>query len=403
MTTTDAPAATAPSARPSPGPMGRAYRALVSPKLAIALLITVLGCCLVGVTAFRAERAWELIFSALWFNGLLVLLALSAGAAFFTRIWKRKLTLVSLGMILFHLSFMALLGGVVVNGLLHFRGELRLTEGETLPNGQPESYDRIEHGRFFDFRRLRGETTLLRMHRGYIVGSSDKRAAYEIAVGEGDQKRQHVIYITEYFDDDSIRYFSSKEGYSVLVVLHDAKGQEIYGAHVPLQSLPQGDGSRLYTTGTATEAGSFAFPQPPEPPRFELQVSFWPSAVEDRAGQVAFQVEPLGAAERAAAPAVPEHGAAGPPPGYPPSPALPGPGKAGEPAPGERKGLVPVGGIFEAGDHRLEPREIRYWVKMDVRYDPGLNFSLGSLVTGLVGMTLTLIGRLRQGARKKAA
>jgi len=40
---------------------------------------------------------------------------------------------------------------------------------------------------------------------------------------------------------------------------------------------------------------------------------------------------------------------------------------------------------------------------MDVRYDPGLVVNMGSLGFGLLGMVLTLVGRLRQGARKKSA
>jgi len=355
------------SARPRAGLLRRAYSLLTSPTLAIALLALVLGCCVVGVTVVRGQRAGELIFGTLWFNGLLVLLAVSAGAAFFTRIWRRKLTLLSVGMILFHLSFMALLGGVVYNRLFLFRAVLRLTEGESLPNGSLDSYDQVERGRLFDISWLRGETTLVKMHRDYKVGGDNKRAAYEISVGEGQGKVEGIIYITEYLDVAGVRYFCAKEGYSVLVVLFDRLGRERYGLHVPLQSLPQPDGSRQYVTGSATEAMSFPFPQPPEQPRMELRVTYYPST-EGRKGQVGFQVQPID-----------EHGPQG----------------AG------KSGLVPVGTPFDAGDFRLQPREIRYWVAMDVRYDPGLTFILGSLVSGLVGMALTLVGRLRQGARKR--
>jgi hypothetical protein len=369
MTPPDAAAGTARPSRPPPGPLERAHAFLVSPLLAIALLVVVLGCCLAGVTVYRA-RAAQVIFSTLWFNALLVLLAVSAAAAFFSRIWKRKLTLVSAGMIVFHLSFVALLGGVVYDGLFHFHGVLRLTEGETLPNGDLQSFDLVEAGRFFDPRRLRGETTLVKMHRDYDVGGDNKRAAYEIAVGEGDQKTRGVIYVTEYFDADGVRYFCAKEGYSVLVVLHDKAGQELYGGHVPLQSQMQPGGGWLYTTGSAAEPGSFPFPQAPEHPRTQLLVRYRPNTVVDRAGDVTFEVWPVGAAP------------------------------ASKPA---RTGTVEVGGRFDGGDLVFEPREIRYWVGMDVRYDPGLGVSLGSLVFGLVGMVLIFVGRLRQGPRKRAA
>ena len=363
------PKAPPPRERATQPALQRAAAFLVSPTLAIALLVGVLACCLVGVTVVQGIRAWELIFSTLWFNGLLVLLAISAGAAFFTRIWRRKLTTVQVGMIVFHLSFMALLGGVVFNGLFHFKGAMRITEGETLRNGAPESYDQIEHGRFFDMARLRGETTLVEMHTAYKVDGKDKRAAYEIEVGEGQAKSRAIIYITEYTDFDGIRYFCSKEGYSVLVVMADQQGQVQYGGHVPLQSLRQPDGSKLYTTGSASEAKGFAFPPPPEAPVGALQVTLYPSFL-DRTGQVLLQLAPL-------------------------DPKAPGAV--------ERKGMVDVGEPVDMGPFTLTPAEIRYWVGMDVRYDPGLPVIMTSLVAGLVGMVLTFVGRVRQGGKKRPA
>ncbi len=346
------------------------YAFLTSPKLAIALLLAVLACCIVGVTVFREARAWELIFATLWFNGLLVLLAVSSAATFFTRIWRRKLTLVSVGMILFHVSFLALLSGVVYDGLFYFKGTLRLTEGETLPNGKPESYDAVEHGRFFDFGRLRGATTLRAMHRGYRVDGQDKRAAYEVLVEDGKRRAEEIIYVTRHLDFEGVRYFPAKEGYSILLVLRDEQGNELYGAHVPLQSLGQPNGHPLYATGTATAPAAFAFPPPPEPPRAELLLTYRPNTVVDRAGDVSFQ--------------------------------LWAPGSRGDAAPA-RTGTVTVGGTFDAGHFTLVPREIRYWVGMSVRYDPGLNVVFASLCSGLGGMVLTFVGRVRQGAARRRA
>lgn len=345
-----------------------AVSSLTSPKLALALLIVVLACCLAGVTVLRGRPAWELIFSTLWFNALLVLLAISSATAFFTRIWRRKLTMVSVGMILFHLCFATLLGGVVYNGLFHFHGALRITEGETLPNGQLESYDEFEKGRFFDPSALRGVTTLLRMHRGYVVDGEDKRAAYEVQVKDGAREETQIIFPTRHLVFDGVRFFPSKEGYSVLVVMNDKGGQVIYGAHVPLQSLRQPDGGYLYATGTWEGPAALPFPSEPERPTMGLQLFFRPNAVVERAGEVTFDLWPL-------------DGHTG-----------------GEPL---RSTAIPVGGSFDAGDFTLTPREIRYWVGMSVRYDPGLNIALGSLVAGLLGMALTFVGRVRQGASRR--
>jgi hypothetical protein len=68
----------------------------------------------------------------------------------------------------------------------------------------------------------------------------------------------------------------------------------------------------------------------------------------------------------------------------------------------ERSGEVAVGGTFDVGDVTLSPKEVRYWVGMDVRYDPGLTVILTSLSLGLLGMVITFVGRLRQGAARKA-
>jgi len=371
----DEQAATAvpPSAGPlrrRQGPLRRAYAFLVSPKLAIAFLTAVLLCCLAGVTLMSPEKAWERIFTALWFNGLLVLLAVSSAAAFFSRIWRRRLTLVTVGLIVFHLSFLTLLGGAVVNDLFHFVGVMRLTEGETLPSGRLESYDRSRYGRFFDWGLLRGETTLVRVHRDLEVAGENKRVGYEIAVGDEGVRRSGIVYVTEHLDHRGFRYFRLKEGYSVLVALSDREGRELCGAHVPLQSHMQAGGNLTFVTGTATEALGFLFPQAPEHPIVELLVRFRPNTVVERTGDVFFRVRPVDPSGHLGA---------------------------------ERTGTVAVGGRFDAGDFILEPREIRHWAGMEVRRDPGLTVILGSLCAGLLGMFLILVGRLRQGGEKKRA
>ena len=59
---------------------------LSSVKLAIALLIIILVCCVIGVTIVRGERAGALIFGTILFNGLLVLLVVNVAFCFFGRI-----------------------------------------------------------------------------------------------------------------------------------------------------------------------------------------------------------------------------------------------------------------------------------------------------------------------------
>lgn len=338
----------------------------------MALLIAILLCCVVGATIFRGQQAGELIFSTLWFNGLLVLLVVNVACCFFGRIWGRKLTLISTGMILFHLSFVSMFVGIIYNSLFHFNGVIRLTEGETLPSGQPRSYDFADHGRFFSYSRFRGETSLLRMQTGYTIDGVDKRVAYEIAVGEGSSKKQGLIYVTKNLVQDGFRYFNDKEGYSILVVLYDKQGRELYGAHVPLQSLKQADGSYLYTTGRGDGPGSFPFPQAPSQSLFDLQVAYRPDPKIERAGQFFFRTGPLGGQDARQA------------------------GDALE------KGKTALGGLFETGDYLLSAREVRYWAGISVRYDPGLQIILTSLWVGLGGMIITTVGRMRKKSGERS-
>lgn len=340
----------------------KAYNFMSSAKLALVLLITILVCCVVGVTVLRGEQAWSPIFNTLWFNGLLVLLVLNVAFCFFGRIWGRKVTLISLGMILFHASFVAMLGGVIYNSLFYFRGTIRLTEGETLPSGDPQSYDALDHGRFFAFSKLKGETTLLQMHRDYSVDGADKQVAYEVAVGEGRSRKQGIIYVTHKLDHNGFSYFRDKEGYSLLIMLYDKSGKALYGAHVPLQSLKQEDESYLYATGTRESPGPIPFPQDPLKPLFGLQVAYRPSLLKgrERAGEAFYQVWTLQ---------------------------------------GEDTGLggkAAISNRVNVGRYYLEAKEVRYWVGMTVRYEPGESIVLTSLWIGLSGMILTFIGRMRR-------
>lgn len=347
------------------------YDLLASARLAMALLIIILACCLLGVTVWRETEAGRLIFGTLWFNGLLVLLVINIACCFFGRIWGRRLTVVSFGMILFHLSFVVILLAIVYNSLFYFRGLIRLTEGEVLPSSDLQSYDTVDKGRFFNFRRLQGETSLINMHTGYKVSGEDKRAAYEVAVGEAHNRTQGMIYITHKLTHGGVDYFSDREGYSLLIMLSDKNGQELYGVHVPLQSITLGKDRIEYSTGyianSEVNKDVVPFPAPPERPFFALLTEYMPSKLKERGGDVRFQVFSLD--EK----------------GFP---------KRDKPL---AEGKAAVGESFTAGEYLLTVKEVRYWVGMSVRYEPGQPLVLASLWIGLAGMIITTVGRMVRG------
>ncbi len=348
------------------------YDFLASARLAMALLVVILACCVAGVTLWKGAEAGRVIFATLWFNGILVLLVINVACCFFGRIWGRRVTLISFGMILFHLSFVVMLLAIAYNSLFYFRGIIRLTEGETLPSSDLQSYDAIDKGRYFSFSRLKGETSLLKMHTGYKVSGEDKRAAYEVTVGEEKDRTKGIIYITHKLTHRGVDYFNDREGYSLLLMLSDRGGQELYGAHVPLQSIVLGKDRFEYSTGyrdyekKQIKKDVIPFPSPPEKILYAVKMEYVPSKFKERSGSVLYQVFPLD-----------EKG-------------LP---QRDKPL---AEGKAAIGEGFVVGDKLFEVKEVRYWVGMMVRYEPGKPIVLTSLWIGLAGMIITTIGRMAQ-------
>jgi hypothetical protein len=348
------------------------YDALASAKLAMVLLVLILICCVVGVTIYRGAQANLLIFNALWFNALLVLLVVNVACCFFGRIWGRRVTVISFGMILFHLSFVTMFLGVVYNSLFYFRGNIRLTEGETLPNSDPQSYDLVDKGRYFSYGRLKGDTALIAMHAGYKIDGKDKRVAYEVEVGDGDDRKRDILYVTKYLEYGGVKYFRDREGYSLLVTLSERVGDELYGAFVPLQSYKQKNESFRYATGSKMEEGGFLFPHDTPEPLFDLKLVYLPTQLKERGGAVEFEVR------------------------------NPSPKNSNAPGSVIAVGKSSVGGPFTVGDYILSVKEARYWVAMQVAYEPGQPIILSSLWAGLFGVTLTTLGRIFRKRKSSA-
>jgi len=348
------------------------YDFFASAKLAMALLTIILLCCLAGVTIFRDKHAWEAIFSTLWFNGLLVLLVINVACCFFGRIWGRRITLISLGMILFHLSFVTLFLGIVYNSLFYFRGSIRLTEGETLENSRQENYDFYDHGRFFSWSRIKGSTTLNQVMYDYKVGGKDKRAAYDVTIGTGAKRVHDVLYVLKNLEYKGFKYFRDKEGFTALTILSDRQGKELFGSHIPLQSLKQNENTYLYTIGTKDGPTFLQFPPKPAAPVVEVNVSYDPDLKNLRQGKVFFQSRAFREGEES---------------GIMRDQVL-------------HEGKMAIGEKFPTGNYTLSVKEIRFWAAMFVRYEPGQPIVLTSLWVGLFGVILTTLARIF-GRRRK--
>jgi cytochrome c biogenesis protein ResB len=342
------------------------FDGLASSRLALALLVAILLCCIIGVTIYREERATALIFGTLWFNGILVLLIVNVACCFFGRIWGRRVTIISFGMILFHLSFITMFAGIIYNSLFYFRGTIRLTEGETLPNGDPQSYDATDRGLLFKYSKFKGETTLTKVESGYKVDGLDKRAGYQISVGEGHFKKNETIYVTKHLEYKGFKYFPDKLGYSLLLVLYDKQGKELYGAYIPLQTFMLKNNTYLNTSGSKEGPGSFWFPQKPEKTLLDIQAAYRPDLKKDRAGEVEFQVRPHS-------------------------------GDTVEHDKGAYKeSKSPIGTKLDVGDYYLSAKAVHYWAGLRVVYEPGQPIVLSSMWVGLSGLFITFYGRIRR-------
>ena len=343
---------------------GKLLAFLRSSLLALSLLIVVLIACLVGVMFLPEQVAMKVIFASLWFNGLLALLVLNIAFCFFPRIWHRKVTAVSLGLIIFHLSFILLFVGIVYDSLFYFRGTIRLTEGETLDLGNPQSYDRIELGRFFKLEaKLKGQVAFHKLLTRYMVDGKNKGVANEVSIGDGSNVVQGIVYTTRHLKYNGLKFYRKVDGFSPLFILWDSEGRELYGAYSPLQSFKQKDDKYLYTTGTANAPDSIPFPQEPMNPVFRIQTIYDPNLKIAKGGDVTFRVWRFS-----------EHHS-----------------EKGEEI---FSGRAATGEKVKAGDYYLSMNEVRYWASMDIRCNPGLPLILTSLWIGLGGIILTTVARL---------
>jgi len=388
----------------------RIYSFLSSSKLALGLLVAVFGCCVAGVTVLRGPRAWTYIFNTLWFNGLLVLLVVNVAFCFFPRMWGRRMTTVLFGMVLFHISFVVILAGIIYNSQVYFRGKIRLTEGEVLRSGDLISYDEVDQGRFFKFADLKGETKLIQMLRGYTLEGQNKKVAYEVEVGEEGERSHGIVYATSSLDHQGFSYFRDKEGYSLLVMLYDKSGEEEYGAFVPLQSFKQPDDSYIYASGSRAGPDYFPFPGEPVEAKFLLKLEYLPAVLTEREGYVKIRIISLPIEDDSIIspgepnpddPALAFHRGDGAetekvpeaPPGYEVMW-----NKNGETilVPIAYEGEVSVGDKFDTGEYGFAIEEVRYWVSMDVKHEPGQPFVLASRWVSLGGMVITMIGRMKR-------
>jgi hypothetical protein len=346
---------------------------LRSKYLAISLMVSILLVVLFSTVFLSPLAAHRLVFTTLWFNGILLLLVVNTACCFFSRLSRRSWDLAFSGIVIFHLSFVMLFLGVAYDKLCYFHGTVRLTEGETLNLADRASYDDPEWGRLFaPARTLMGEVTLHKILHHYNVSGRDKGVAAELTFSSGAADTvRGFTYVTNHLTYNGFRFFRDKGGFSPCVLLYEKDGKESYGACYSLQSLREKDGKFSYTTGSPHGPSPIPFPQAPLKPLFNLLTRYYPEPKNELGGKIQFGIAPLPDGQR--------------------------PGK--EEILFGKKAII--GEKVLVGEHLLELKEVRSWVNLDVKYNPGRYLIMISFWSGLGGITLTLLARIfRQGKRK---
>ena len=348
----------------------KVFDSLRSKTLALALMIAILISAVIGTAILPEQAGRTLVFDSLWFNTLLILLTLNTACCFVSRI-RRGWDLVSAGMILFHLSFVAIFVGIVIDSLFYYKGVMRLTEGESVEMSDANAYDEEYWGRFFDHSAMRGGVTFHRMHTDYREDGLKKGPANEISIVDGDRRVRDIIYPTRHLTFNGFKFFRGTDGFSPLFVLYDRRGREIYGAYTALQSFQQKDKSFVYATGTKKDGpGSAEFPQMPGmPPLFKIQFIYHLPKLRGGFSEASFKVWEYDKAARNGQGAL------------------------------VYEGRASMGEKISFRGYSLSMNEVRYWASMDVLYNPGQPIVLVSLWVSMSGIVMTFIGRRRRGGK----
>jgi hypothetical protein len=249
------------------------------------------------------------------------------------------------GSIVFHLSLLLLIGGIVLNYLYKFHGVFGLTEGQTVRD-DPSAYFRVFTGPFYRDGYGRFEISLERVHEIYKVGDASTEAA-EIAVSTapGNAGDRETILINRPFAWHGLEFhLGARIGYSPELLVTDAAGRRVFRSFVRLKTRSV-DGRPVYE--------DFLF-LPGDSVRVHLSVSPDPE------------------------------------PGHPPERRV-----AVERGPNLLfHGAVAPGDTAVAADLRVGVPRLRRWCYVEVVRTPFLGLVFSAFWTALAGLTISALARI---------
>ncbi len=195
--------------------------------------------------------ALDQIFFAPYFFIVLGLLAINlifCKVKRFRSILKLEKTLLKarhLGSIIFHLSLLLIMAGVILNYLYKFEGIYGLTEGQTA-NDIAKDYHRQFNGPFYSEQSRRFAITLDKVYTDYVVEAKETNAV-EVTLHSplGDESTE-VIYLNKPYEFNGLEFhLGPKNGYSPELLVSDTSGMVLFRSFVRL-STQKTDGEAKY-------------------------------------------------------------------------------------------------------------------------------------------------------------
>ncbi len=170
--------------------------------------------------------------------GLLTVNLIFCNVQRFRLIYKTNRKLIQtryLGSIIFHLSLVFLLIGVVLNYLYKFEGVLALTEGQSIVENSND-YTRIYQGPFYSEEYGRFKIKHIAYHPTYIINEKEASASEILLQDSPNAPETTVVLTTNYpFTYNGLEFhYELQNGYSPEVIVIDSTGKTIFKRFIRL-------------------------------------------------------------------------------------------------------------------------------------------------------------------------
>lgn len=164
--------------------------------------------------------------------GLLIINLIFGNVRRFKIIYNSDNSLVQarhIGSIIFHLSLVLLLVGIILNYMYTFEGTLALTEGQSVVETK-NSYTRVYSGPFYTEEYDRFKIKHIMYHDSYIIENTVTSAS-EISLKDSPNAPEKTVAITTnhpFIYNDLEFHYELQHGYSPEVIIIDSTGSIIF-------------------------------------------------------------------------------------------------------------------------------------------------------------------------------